>query len=314
MWRFLAIAALLGSCRSASSEQPASSEKSAEIAARVDKLQEEEGEVISRRDALNRERQKVAADRQALEERKRALQAHGGDAKEVDAEEKALAAREAKLDADESEVQKKLDTLLSRYRVEATSTAATADATRREAQVVAREKDVGRREAALADRERGLADREKELAKRERDTCGGPPTTIVQTVPDRGSKYTRRDVEPLLASARRKMAEKGLLASDLPTPAKGLEREATAAMGAGDWGKAKFAADQLVVTIESVRVDKSFIQAKVDRLNSTIKGSKLAGESQKQVDDLFREATADWGDGKFTAANSKLNRIYGLLQ
>src|SRR5262249_53292782 len=259
MWKLVALAGLLAACRSAASEQAPSSQKSAEIAARVDKLQEEEGEVISRRDARTRERQKVAADRQALEEKKKALQAQGGDAKEVDAEEKALAAREAKLSADESEVQKKLDTLLSRYRVEATSTAATADATRREAQVAAREKDVGRREATLADRERGLADREKELAKRERDTCGGARTTLRQPLPTGpGAKYTRRDVEPLLASARRKMAEKGLLASDLPLPAKGLEREATAAMGAGDWGKARFAADQLVVTVDSVKVDKGF--------------------------------------------------------
>ena len=313
MWKLLAALSLLAACRSGSSEQPATAEKSDEISARVDKLQEEEGEVISRRDALTRERQKVAADRQALEEKKKALQAGGGDAKEVDAEEKALAVREAKLNADESEVQRKLDTLLSRYRVEATTTGA-ADATRREVQVASREKDLARREASLADRERTLADRERDLAKRERDTCGGT-STIVQTVPiDRGAKYSRRDVEPILASARRRMAEKGLLASDLPAPAKGLEREATAAMGNGDWGKARFAADQLVATIESVKVDNGFIRAKIDRLNSSLRGSKVGGESQKQVDDLFREATADYGDGKFSAANTKLNRIYGLLQ
>lgn len=306
--------ALAAACRSNSAEPSGSSQKSDEIAARVDKLQEEEGEVISRRDALTRERQRVAADRQALEEKKKAVQAQGGDSKEVEAEEKALVAREAKLTADESEVQKKLDTLLSRYRVEATSTAQTADTTRREAQVAAREKDLGRRESTLAERERGLADREKELAKRERDTCGGGATTIVQSAPERGSKYTRRDVEPLLASARRKMAEKGLLASDLPAPAKSLEREATAAMGTGEWGKAKFAADQLVVTVESIKVDNGFIKAKITRLNSSMKGSKLGGDSQKQADDLFREATADYGDGKFASANVKLNRIYALMQ
>src|SRR5215468_2421906 len=141
MWKCLLLASLLVACKSGSSEPTATNEKSGETSARVDKLQEEEGEVISRRDALTRERQQVAADREALEAKKKA----GGDAKELDAEEKALTAREAKLNADESEVQRKLDTLLSRYRVEATSSGA-ADATRREVQVAAREKDVARRE------------------------------------------------------------------------------------------------------------------------------------------------------------------------
>ena len=273
----------------------------------MDKLQEDEGEVLSRRDALSRERERVAADRQALEQKKK----QGGD---TDAEEKALLAREAKLQAEETDLQKKLEALLSRYRVEAQSPAG-ADTTRREAQVATREKDMSRREGTLAEREARLADREKELAKRERETCVATPATIVQTVPyERGSKYSRRDVEPLLASARRKMSEKGLLASDLPAPAKGLEREATHAMGIGDYGRARFAADQLVATIESVKVDKSFISAKISRLNGAIKGAKLGGDAQKQVDDLFREATSDYGDGKFTPANGKLNRIFGMLQ
>ena len=34
----------------------------------------------------------------------------------------------------------------------------------------------------------------------------------------------------------------------------------------------------------------------------------------RQVDELFRDATADYGDGNFLAANSKLNKIYGLLR
>ena len=38
------------------------------------------------------------------------------------------------------------------------------------------------------------------------------------------------------------MGEKGILGSDLPALAANLEKEATSAMGEGDYGKAKFAA------------------------------------------------------------------------
>jgi hypothetical protein len=132
-------------------------------------------------------------------------------------------------------------------------------------------------------------------------------------VPAAPSRYSRKDVEPLLSSARRKMTEKGLLASDLPSPVRDLEREAAAAMSDGDYARARFAADQLVATVESVKVDKAFIMAKIGRLNGAIKAAGLPEDSRRQADELFRDATADYGDGRFTAANGKLNRIYALL-
>src|SRR5438093_1493369 len=84
------------------------------------------------------------------------------------------------------------------------------------------------------------------VGRREEDTCGAGVTTIVQAPPlPKGSKYGKQDVEPVLQHARRKMGEKGILGSDLPALAANLEKEATSAMGEGDYGKAKFAADQL---------------------------------------------------------------------
>src|SRR5262249_20172341 len=123
----------------------------------------------------------------------------------------------------------------------------------------------------------------------------------------------RHDVEPLLTSARRKMADRGLLEADLPAPALGLEREATAAMASGDLGRARLAADQLVASVDSVKIDKAFIVAKINRLNAPRSRATLSAAARRDVEDLFRDATTDYGDGKFAAANGKLNRIFATL-
>ena len=129
----------------------------------------------------------------------------------------------------------------------------------------------------------------------------------------KGSKYTKRDVEPVLQKARRKMNDKGMLPTDLPSPAQALEQEAVAAMKDGDYGKAKFAADQLYATVDSMKIDKAFISAKIGRLNAAMKGKSLDGDCKKEADALFRGATSDYGDGRFPSANGKLNKIYALI-
>jgi hypothetical protein len=284
-----------------------------EVVSRIEKLQEEEGDVLARRDELVRAREQVSVDRAALEAKKQKLVAAGGDLRAVDDEEKALRQREDKIVADERDLAKKIDGLISGYQEVSTGAASGKDVAAREAQVAIREKDFARRERTLADRESVLAERERDLAKREKETCGVATVVTAPAPPPPGSKYSRRDVEPLLTAARRKMSEKGLLESDLPAPAKNLEREATSAMSTGDYGRARFAADQLVATVDSLKVDKAFIVAKINRLNGAMRSAKLAPDAKKEVDDLFRDATADYGDGKFGSANGKLNRIYSMV-
>jgi hypothetical protein len=304
------LAAWLGSCRG---DTPKAG-PSPELVARIDKLQEEEGGVLARRDEISRERQKVDADRALLEEKRKAATQTGGDPGALDAESRALAAREARIAADEAKLGRELDGVLRTYQQLATG-AAGKDVAGREAQVAMRERDFSRREQIVAEREATLAARERELARRERETCSVPAAVAAPApAPVPGARYSRKDVEPLLTGARRKMSDKGLLPSDLPSPATDLEREAASAMGAGDWSRARFAADQLVATVDSLKIDKPFIMAKIGRLNGTVKGMKLPEDARKQVDDLFRDATADYGDGKFASANGKLNRIYGLLR
>ncbi len=295
--------------------------KAIEAATRqVEGIKTEESTVLARRDELQRERKKISADRAALVEKRKQVAAQGGNVAEVDAEESELISRETRLVDQETELNNRFENLFKKYEELAVTPPAAAGASaqvevaRREGALALREKDVARREDRLGQREAELADRERSQAKREKDTCGGGTTTIVQQVDSKGSKYTKRDVEPVLTKARRKMNEKGLLVSDLPAPAQALEQEAVRAMKDGDYGKAKFAADQLYATVDSTKIDKAFISAKIGRLNAAMKGKELAGEPKKEADELFRGATADYGDGRFPAANGKLNKIYLLVR
>jgi len=288
---------VVAACRGPAAKEPAAqaAEPQAEAAGRIQRLQAEEGDVLARRDELARAREQVTADRVALDEKRKQVSAAGGDLRSVDDEERALLARERKIVDDERELSRKIQGLLLGYQ-ELTAGAGGRDVGAREAQIAVREKDFARREKELAQREASMAEREREQARREREMCSAPPT-IVQA-PAAGAaatRYTRKDIEPLLASARRKMADKGLLESDLPPPAAGLEREATAAMSSGDLGRARLAADQLVATVDSVAIDKAFIVGKINRLNAALKNAKLGGEARKEADELFRDATAEIG-------------------
>ena len=54
-------------------------------------------------------------------------------------------------------------------------------------------------------------------------------------------------------------------------------------------------------------------QAKTGRLHAAIKGKNLSSSKRSQVDKLFRGATANYGDGKSSSANRKLNKIYAAI-
>lgn len=307
----------LGLSFTACKGEAVSSERAIETVKRSEDLGKEQDGVLLRREELSRARKKMAQDREKLVEKRKQVVAQGGDVRAVEQEEEQLALKESQIEEQEGVLEKSVQDLLRHYRELAAMSTSGGDVTAREASVSVREKDFSRREDALARREAELALRERDLAKRENETCRVSPatTTIVQTVasPQAGSKYTKKDVEPVLGKAHRKMSEKGVLSSDLPPTASTLEREATQAMGEGDFGKAKFAADQLLSTVESLGIDKGFIAGKIHRLNGVMKGKALPPAQRAEVDQLFRLATADYGDGKFTAANGRLNKIYALI-
>jgi hypothetical protein len=264
--------------------------------------------LLSRRDTLLATRLELRSKQAELAEKREAIREKGGDTTEVDRESAELVARETAMQAEEKSL---LDHLMAERQAMVSALAASrtgGGVPGREAAVAAREKDLSRREQRLADREAQLASREEGLATKWKAQCAAP-TTIVQTVDAKGTRYTRRDVEPLLARARSEMNKKGVLHSDLPPPARDLEGEATRAMEKGDYGQARFAANQLYGTVKSMKVDKAFIADKIRRLNEVLKGQRLSGP----VEQLFRDATQNVADGNFASANRKLNRIHAAI-
>jgi hypothetical protein len=276
----------------------------------------EQQDLLARRDALLKSRQQLKDEQAKLEAQRQTIAQQGGDTSELDKQAAELKSKDDQLAGEQDQL---VDAIASKLaQNDAMRTAGNdkaAQVAAREAGMATREKAVATREDRVAQREAALADRERQLAVREKETCGAaaPPTTIIQTVDAKGSKYSKKDVEPLLKRARDDMSRKGVLAADLPATAQGLEREATKAMGDGDFGAAFFAARQLQATVDSLRIDRAFISAKIGRLSARMKGTTLDGGKQKQVDDLFADATAKYGDGDFAGANRKLNQIYAIV-
>lgn len=268
-------------------------------------------DLLARRDALMKSRQKVQEERTALEAERTKIIESGGDPSEIDKKLEEQRTAEAKIENEDAAIADQMSAFL-----ESAKTAISGDAQQqvaaREAAMANREKALASREDRVGQRESQLAGREKELAEREKNTCGaGGGTTIIQQVADpKGTKYSKRDVESALKKARESMSKKGVLSADLPAQAAGLEKEATTAMSDGDYGPARFAAQQLLATVEAIKVDRNFISQKISRLSKKMSGRTLDDKLQKEVDDLFRDATAKYGDGDYSGANKKLNQIY----
>jgi hypothetical protein len=297
-------------CKGKSEGGPAPEQVTSQIA----QLQQEESDLLSRRDELSRERKQVAAQRAALVVKRKEVAAAGGDVGAVEAEERDLVQREQVLGEKEKQLDQKYETVIAGYQQVATVTSAGQDVTRREASVALREKDFSRREDGVARREAELAARERDLAKREKETCSTQQVTTIVQPSAAASRYDKKDVESVLKRVRRKMGDKGLLSADLPTAAQNLEKESTQAMADADYGRAKLAADQLYATVEATRIDKAFIAAKIGRLNGAMKANPVADDKRKDLDGLFKGATTDYGDGNFTSANGKLNRINAMIR
>lgn len=277
-----------------------------------EKVSAAEDELLKRRDALLATRLELRSKRAELAEKRKAIKAEGGDTTGIDEEAQKLLEEENDLVGQEQDLNAKLDQILSERRamVSALSAGGGVDVAGREAGVAAREKDLARREQRVAEREAALSAREESLASKWKESCSvGGTTTIVQTLDVKGSKYTKKDVEPLLDKAHAEMRQKGLLRSDLPDPVRELDTSATDAMAKGDYAQARFAASQLLATVRAMKIDKPFIAAKIGRLNASMKGKSLS----PQVEQLFREATEEVADGKFVSANKKLNSIYAKM-
>lgn len=266
-------------------------------------------ELISKREALLAQAQELKGKSEALDVQIKEIEAKGGDASAQKQQKAEVDSQLKSHNTDFDAISTKLDQIQ-----------ATGD---QSARLAARELEVARREKQAADREAHAAQREKEAAQREndaaqrwKDSCnvgGGAPVFITQQAP-KGTNYTRKEIEPLLTQARQGMQKRGILVADLPGHAQGLEAEATKAMGDGDWGKAYLAAAQLAATVQAIKIDRPFVMAKYNRLNSRVTGAKLDAGVTQQLTDGMKDVLQRYGDGDFAGANHKLNALHQLLR
>jgi hypothetical protein len=263
-------------------------------------------DLVRRRDALLEQRERLEGERQKIVEQIQRTEASGGDTKDLAKKRDDLTAQIDGQSAELGQMSDKIENLSSKL-----DTAAAI--AQREDKVAQREARIGAREAQLGERERTLAGREERLAQREKETCSAAPM-IVQAPAKADGKYTKADVQPLLARARATMLKKGILLADLPGPAQGLEGESTKAMAEGDWGKAYFAAAQLVATVDTVKIDRAFIQAKTVRLSNQVKASKVDEATNQQLVNALSDVMQKYNDGNFVAANQRLNQIATQLK
>jgi len=263
-------------------------------------------ELLKRRDALLEQRQRLELQRSLVVAQIQKAEASGSDTKDLARQRDDLTAQ---IDGQSVELGQMSDKLSSL----STKLDSAAEIAVREDRIAQREARIASREAAIGDRERTLASREEKLAQREKDTCGTATPLIVQaTRPD--GKYGKADVQPLLARARATMTKKGVLVADLPGPAQGLETESTRAMADGDWGKAYFAAAQLVAMVDAVKIDRAFIQAKTARLSNQIKATRPDDATNQQLTSTLADVMQKYNDGNFAAANVRLNQLAALLK
>jgi DNA repair exonuclease SbcCD ATPase subunit len=263
-------------------------------------------ELLRRRDALVEQRERLEGERQKVVEQLQKVEASGGDTKDLAKQRDDLTAQIDGQSAELGQMSDKLSSLSNKL----DSAAAIAI---REDRMAQRETRVTSREAQIAERERAIAAREAQLAQRERDTCSATPM-IVQAPAKPEGKYGKADVQPLLARARQVMARKGVLVADLPGPSQALEAESTRAMADGDWGKAYFAAAQLVATVDAVKLDRAFIQAKTARLSHQVKTTKVDEATNQQLAGVLSDVMQRYNDGNFAAANTRLNQLAALLK
>ncbi|MCC6746960.1 MAG: hypothetical protein IT371_04830 [Deltaproteobacteria bacterium] len=287
------------------------------------KLAQREEDLLARRGTLQRERATIRDRRSELITKKLSLEDTDAPGKAaLEQEESKLVNLEARLADQEVALNRRLQTLLDEKTNLADKVGQDQSKhwllARREHSIALREKETARRETDIARREKLIAEREQAFAVRQAKVCPGRVTTVVQSVPSprpaTGEKYTRKEVEAIYNGAMKGMRAKGILAVDLPAGADRLMGEVRHAVAKGDFGRGKYAADQLLAAVRAVQIDRSFIGAKIGRLAAAIRQRPPPRGQRPKVDALFQQATGSYGDGHFAEANRKLNRIYGLLQ
>ncbi len=265
-------------------------------------------EMIARRDKLLDARKKLQGERDKIEVEIKDIESKGGDASE---QIKKRAELDSQLETSTSDLISMVNGKLDAIKQTGDKAAAMAG---REAEIAARERGIAEREARVAEREKNLIARDFEAGQRWKDSCavGAAPVVIQQAAP-KGGNYTNRDVSALIQKAKTAMAKKGLINSDLGA-AQNLESDASKAMNENDMSKAYFAAAQLVATIDTIQVNRAFIQAKTARLSAQVKATKVDEQTNKELAGILGDVMNSYNNGDFGAANRRLNNLASKLK
>jgi hypothetical protein len=320
----LPLSGWLGGCRKTDDLEKDESIKA--VVAQERKLAAKEEDLLRSRGSLQRQRIRIRDKRASLITQKLALSADEDPdrRKKLETEETKLAKLEQRLLKQEISINSKLKSLLKRksglvIKAKSSKEASAILAARREHSVAQRERELAKREAILAAREKRLAERERLFAARQARLCPGRVTTIVQTLPASppaasGSRYSRKDVEPLYRASLRAMRAKGILVADLPSGVDRLVTEIRHAVAKGKYTQAKLAADQLMAAVRRIKINRGFVGRKIGRLSAAIRRRPPAADKKAKIQKLFQQATTAYGDGRFRQANSKINSIYRYLR
>lgn len=328
---------LVGGCKQKGKGANATEDKSLkDLAASGEELRTTNEELLKRRGTLQRSRAEIEAERQELEKKRASLEKNDidGHAK-LAQEEQALKEKEAKLQSQAEAMDEKLLGALRRqeqFYVKASAAlsahSATSGASDPTAGVRGREQGIAQREKAVAIREQEVARREAALNEQHRklveyraQKCAAPTTVFTTiaapTVPATtggGRDYSKADAEAAYSRAMAVLSTKGILLADLPAGFSTLISDIRKSIAAKEYTRAKVAADQLRTTLAGIKIDRSFVGAKMSRLAGIIRKKKLPEKKRKEVNDLFVKVTTAYNDGRFAAANGSINRIFNLIR
>jgi hypothetical protein len=269
-------------------------------------------DLMARREALTAERRKLEERRGAIEAEKEAAK---GDPSKLEALEKEKSEIESKIQKSTSD-----ETSLANELTKVTAVAG--DVASREAGLAARERAVAQRERDVNEREqssvRALSEAANQLridALKFKESCnaGGAAPMIVQVPAPKSGNYSRAEVDGVYGKAKKIMRDKGLIPGDQWAGAS-LEADTAASLGKQDWGTAFVTASQLVNYATQFKVDRTFVQAKIGRLNQLVRSSKRDEQVQKQLTDGLSDVMTKFGDGNHIAANVKLNALFSLVR
>ena len=265
-------------------------------------------DLIARRDALMAMRTQLQGEADALDTKINDARAKG---EPVDD----LVKQKAELDKKLHDTSSEVDTATSKLDASRAALDKATAVAAREADIASREKSLAEREKSLADREKALMQRDAEQASRWKDSCQGGSTTIIQAAPTpKGGNLSKKEVSDLIARGKAGMAKKGLVTSDLPAYAQGLEADAIKDLQADDVYKASVAAQGFAGAVDQIKVDKKFISDKMNRLNAAIRAKgKMDDAGQAQLGTINNEVSKLVIDGDYISANRKLNQAGALL-